>query len=148
MIIENKKIAEIFEDIAFLLEIEEENPFKIRSYKRVAELIKQIKKPIREIREEGKLKELEGVGEAISKKIEEILNTGDCNLRKKLLSKYSESVLRLRKIKGIGAKTAKKLVNKFGPDINLKTLIENKEVNEILSQTQLKNIKFFLENNV
>ncbi len=65
---ENLKIAEIFEDIAFLLEIKDENPFKIKSYKRVAELIKKLRKPLRTIRDEKKLRELEGVGDAISKK--------------------------------------------------------------------------------
>ena len=144
---ENLKIAEIFEDIAFLLEIKDENPFKIRSYKRVAELIKKLRKPLRIIRDEKKLRELEGVGDAISKKIEEILDTGDCNLRRKLLKEFSEEFLSLRKIKGIGPKTAKKIRENFGGKIKLAALIKDERLKKILSDKQLNTIKGFLSKN-
>ena len=138
----NKEIAEIFEDIAFLLEIKGENPFKIRSYKKVAELLKTIKKPLSEIREEGKLRELEGVGEAISKKIEEILNTGDCNLRRRLKEEFSEDLIKLRKVKGIGPKTAKKIYEKLGKsELTYYNII--RKASDILSATQIKNLKEF-----
>ncbi len=144
---ENLKIAEIFEDIAFLLEIKDENPFKIRSYKRVAELIKKLRKPLRIIRDEKKLRELEGVGDAISKKIEEILDTGDCNLRRKLLKEFSEDFLKLRKIKGVGPKTAKKIAEKFGTKINLKKIISNPEIKNVISESQFKKIEEFVFKN-
>ncbi len=138
----NREIAEIFEDIGFLLEVKGDNPFKIRSYKKAASLIKSLLKPLSEIREKGELKKLEGVGEAISKKIEEILDTGDCNLRRRLIDEFSPEFLILRKVKGIGPQTAKKIYETFGTKDFLSA--DEEELRKILSKKQFENLKGFL----
>ncbi len=139
----NREIAEIFEDIAFLLEVKGDNPFKIRSYKKVASLIKSLLKPLSEIREKGELKNLEGVGDAISKKIEEILDTGDCNLRRKLIEEFSPEFLSLRKVKGIGPQTAKRIYERLGAK-NFLSAGKDK-LKKILSEKQLENLKEFFK---
>ncbi len=119
----NKEIAELFEDIAFLLEIKGEEKFKINSYIKAALSIKRLPYPLYKYAEEGKLREIKGVGEAIEKKIKEAISTGEIGLRKRLLSEFPETLLELKKIPGIGAKTAKKLYF----DANVKSIVDLKE---------------------
>ncbi len=107
--ITNREVAELFDDIAFLLEIKGENRFKISSYKKAALSIKKLPYPLYHYREKGTIKEIKGVGDAIEKKIIEALDTGEIKLRKRLLYEFPETLLDLKKIPGIGAATVKKL---------------------------------------
>ncbi len=68
-------------------------------------------------------------------------------MRQKLLKEFSEDFLKLRKIKGVGPKTAKKIAEKFGNKINLKELINNPETKNIISESQLKKIEEFVLKN-
>ena len=72
----NSEIAAVFREIANLLEKKKENWFKIRAYRKVADEIEKLTVEISRLAEEGKLREIPGVGEAIEKKITEMLNTG------------------------------------------------------------------------
>ena len=66
----------MFRELADLLERKKENPFKIRSYRQAAVIIEGLAVALDEVVEEGRLRELPGVGEAIAKKITEIITTG------------------------------------------------------------------------
>ena len=72
----NKQIAKVFEDIADLLELKGENPFKIRAYQKVVRSIEHLPVEIEQLVKEDKLREVPGVGEAINKKITELVTTG------------------------------------------------------------------------
>ena len=72
----NLEIAAIFRDIAGLLEKKKENWFKIRAYRKVADEIDKLPVELSQMANEGKLREIPGVGEAIAKKITEMLDTG------------------------------------------------------------------------
>ncbi len=112
---ENRVIARIFDEIADFLEIKGENPFKIRSYRRAAEVIRAFPRRIEDyVREGGDLKRIEGIGEAIEKKIKEILETGDCNLHRRLLAEMPYSLLSLLRIPGLGPKTVGLLYFSYG----------------------------------
>ena len=73
---ENEAVAKVFWELADLLERKKENPFKIRSYRQAAVTIEGLAVALDEVVKEGGLRELPGVGEAIAKKITEILTTG------------------------------------------------------------------------
>ena len=73
---ENEAVARVFWELADLLERKKENPFKIRSYRQAAVTIEGLPVALDEVVKEGGLRELPGVGEAIAKKITEILTTG------------------------------------------------------------------------
>ena len=73
---ENEAVARLFRELADLLEQKGENPFKIRSYRQAAVTIEGLAVALDEVVKEGGLRELPGVGEAIAKKITEILTTG------------------------------------------------------------------------
>ena len=72
---QQKSITRILEDIAMLLEIKGDNPFKTRAYYNAAKTLSGITN-LDELIKEKKLKEIKGIGEALSKKIEEYSETG------------------------------------------------------------------------
>jgi DNA polymerase (family 10) len=72
----NAEIAAVFEDIAGMLRLKKDNVFKIRAYQKVARSINELNVPIEQLVSEGRLKEVPGAGEAIVKKITELVTTG------------------------------------------------------------------------
>ncbi len=80
----NKEIARVFQDLADLLEIKGENPFKIRAYQRAARAIEHLPVEVEGLAAEDKLREIPGVGEAITKKITELVTTGKLGFYEKL----------------------------------------------------------------
>jgi len=64
-----KEVAAILEEIALLLELSGENPFKARSYENVARQILQSAEDVTDLVKAKRLRELKGVGEAIEQKI-------------------------------------------------------------------------------
>jgi len=112
----NQEISQVFIRLADLLELLDENPFKIRSYRNAAQTIEDTAKPLTEIVEAGgaaKLRELPGIGEAISKKIIDLLETGTFKLLEEVKAQVPETVLDLLKIDGIGIKTLQILYSQF-----------------------------------
>ena len=80
----NLEIAAVFRGIASLLEKKKENWFKILAYRKVAEEIEKLTVELSRLAEEDKLREIPGVGEAIEKKITEMLSTGRLQFYEKL----------------------------------------------------------------
>lgn len=112
----NREIAGFFHRLADLLELRDENPFKVRSYRAAAETIEETPTPLTEIYAEGgaaALEELPGVGKAISKKIAELIETGTFPLYQSITAEIPESVLSLLQVEGIGIKTLQILYRQF-----------------------------------
>ena len=82
----NAEIAAIFEDIAHRLELKKDNVFKIRAYRKVARSIEQLPVEVEQLAKEGRLKEVPGAGEAITKKLTELITTGKLQYYEKLKS--------------------------------------------------------------
>ena len=80
----NQEIAAVFREIANLLEKKKENWFKIRAYRKVADEIEKMTVELSRLADEGKLREIPGVVEAIAKKITEMLSTGRLQFLEKL----------------------------------------------------------------
>ena len=80
----NLEIAAVLRGIAGLLEKKKENWFKIRAYRKVAEEIEKLTVELSQTAKENKLREIPGVGEAIEKKINEMLDTGQLQFYEKL----------------------------------------------------------------
>jgi len=72
----NAEIAKVFQDIADRLARNKENIFKIRAYQKAVRFITEFPEPLERLVAEGRLKEIDGVGEAIAKKITELTTTG------------------------------------------------------------------------
>ncbi len=111
----NKKdVAKILEEIAILLELSGENPFKSRSYENVARALEQHEEDIETLVKEKRLREIKGVGDALEQKIEELVTTGTLEYHQELRSKFPETLFELFGIPGLGAKRIKQLYEELG----------------------------------
>jgi len=117
---DNSQIAAVFEKIADILEIEEENPFRIRAYRNAARTIQNLSEDISKIIKEDAIVKLPGIGEDLASKIKEFLKTGKVSAYEKLKKKVSPALLDMLNIPGIGPKTAKLLHEK----LKIKSLAE------------------------
>ena len=72
----NSDIAAVFNDIAEMLKLKKDNIFKIRAYQKVAHSIEHLPVEVEQLVKEDRLKEIPGAGEAITKKITELVTTG------------------------------------------------------------------------
>ncbi len=80
----NADIAAVFEDIAARLRRRKDNIFKIRAYEKVARSIRALGTTVAELAAAGRLGEIDGAGEAITKKIAELIATGKLAYYEKL----------------------------------------------------------------
>ncbi|HHY99396.1 MAG TPA: DNA polymerase/3'-5' exonuclease PolX [Firmicutes bacterium] len=106
---ENLQIAAIFRTIADLLEIKGENPFKARAYRRAADRLEGLSEPVSALIPQGKLRQLDGIGEAIAKKIEEFVSTGRLAYYENLKAEVPPGLLEILDIPGVGPRTARKI---------------------------------------
>jgi DNA polymerase (family 10) len=86
----NKQIAAVFEDIAEMLKLKKDNIFKIRAYQKVAREIKELPVEVEQLAREDRIKEIPGAGEAITKKITELVTTGKLAYYEKLKAEFQE----------------------------------------------------------
>ena len=110
----NSQIAKVFEDIADLLELKEENPFKIRAYQKAVRSIEHLPVELEQLVAEDRLRGIPGVGEAIAKKITELVTTGRLEYYEKLRAEFPEGISTLLDIPGVGPKTAMLLSTELG----------------------------------
>ena len=101
---DNHPIAQIFSEIADLLEIKGENLFKIRAYRSAADTIGAWADPVVRM-DEKQLLELPGVGKDLAKKIRELADTGTCRFHQELLLEFPPTILDLLRLQGVGPKT-------------------------------------------
>jgi len=107
-------VAKVFQDVADLLELKGENPFKIRAYQKAARSIEHLPVEIEQLTAEKRLMEIPGVGEAITKKIDELVTTGRLEYYEKLKAEFPQGLSTLLDIPGIGPKTAVLLSGELG----------------------------------
>ncbi len=114
MPIHNADIAAIFEEIADLLEIQNENPFRIRAYRNAARQVEGMGVPVADMVAKGEdLTELPGIGDDLAAKITEIIATGQCKTLEKLHKQVAPSVTELLKIPGLGPKRVRTLYDQL-----------------------------------
>jgi DNA polymerase (family 10) len=114
---ENKTIADIFTEIADILDIQGENPFRVRSYRNAARTIADLSQSLQSLVAAGKnLEEIPGIGKSIREKIEEILATGKCHFLEELRAKVPPGLTELLKLEGLGPKKVKVLYDELGVD--------------------------------
>ena len=102
-------LIKILKNIAVLLEIKGENPFKVRAYSNAAEIILQQNINIAECVENDSLKDIKGFGDALQKKITEYVQTGKISYYENLIKEFPETLIDVTKISSIGPKKAKQL---------------------------------------
>jgi DNA polymerase (family 10) len=112
---ENIEIARVLNEFADLLELKVENRFRIRSYRRAAQMIEGLSKPVGQLIEQGNdLTELAGVGESMAEHITEIVKTGTLKALNGLRKEIPAAVSELMEIEGLGPKRTKQLHEQLG----------------------------------
>ncbi|GAB4437206.1 MAG: DNA polymerase/3'-5' exonuclease PolX [bacterium] len=109
----NKELSIIFEEIGDMLGFLGENPFRVRTYKRAAQIINGLNDDIEILHKEGKLKEIKGFGESLLSKIDEYINTGSIQLHSELKEKIPSGILELLNVPYLGPATLRTLYQKL-----------------------------------
>jgi DNA polymerase (family 10) len=113
-IFDNKAVANLFYETADLMEVNGDDPFRIRSYRRAAEAIEALSDQVSElVKDRKRLLEVPGIGKGMVANIEEIFREGRLKLHTELLEKYRPTMLELLKIQGLGPKTVALLFSAF-----------------------------------
>jgi DNA polymerase (family X) len=115
-----EQTIELLETIARLLELKGENPFKIRAYTNAARALETFSGNFQTTVAEEKLGELNGIGDAITKKISEYVGTGRLEYFEKLQAEFPETIFELFEITGLAGKKVKALYEQ----LNIKTIAE------------------------
>jgi len=110
----NGEVARVFQDISDLLELKGESLFKVRAYQKAVRSIEHLPVELSQLMAEGKLREVPGIGEAIEKKITELLTTGHLKYYEELRAEFPEGVISLLQVPGVGPKTAMRLSTELG----------------------------------
>ena len=110
MPVHNADIAAIFEEIAELLEIKQDNPFRIRAYRNAARTVSELGRDLAALVARGaELPKLPGVGADLAGKIREICETGRCALLERLHRELPPAITELLRIPGLGPKRVRRL---------------------------------------
>jgi DNA polymerase (family 10) len=112
----NREIARIFSEIADILDIKGENPFKIRAYRRAVRAIEALPEELRAAHEEGWLRDIDGIGEAIAKKIAELIDTGGLEYYERQKASIPAGLLSMLEVPDLGPKKVKALYDKLKID--------------------------------
>ena len=110
MPVHNADIAAVFEEIADLLEIRGDNPFRIRAYRNAARTVGELGQDLAALVARGRnLPKLPGIGADLAGKIAEIGRTGTCALLERLHRELPAAITELLRIPGLGPKRVKLL---------------------------------------
>jgi len=110
----NQAIARILARMADLLEIENENPFKVRAYRRAAEQIEGLTENLASLVERGDLETLPGIGKGLAAKITEMVTTGACAEYEALRARVPEDLPELLGLPGLGPRRVAQLWKEQG----------------------------------
>jgi DNA polymerase (family 10) len=90
---DNQRISDIFAEIANLLEMQGEDPFRIRAYRRASQTISHFRSEVRILAQAGRLAEIPGVGKILSRDITQLIETGGVRYHEHLRSTVPEGLL-------------------------------------------------------
>lgn len=114
MKVHNADIAKQFNELADLLEIKDENPFRIRAYRNAARLIKNLSHEATELVKQGEdLTVFPGIGDDLAEKIITIVKTGELPLLKQVRKKVPRALSAMMRIPDLGPKRVKILYEKL-----------------------------------
>ncbi len=114
---DNHAIARILREIADLLEIKSDNPFKIRAYRNGADIAANHPHELSRL-EEASLREIPGIGKDLALRIREIATTGGAAFHRELVAAFPPTILDLLHLQGVGPKT----VATFYRELDIRTL--------------------------
>ena len=109
-----EEIANVLERIATLLELKDENPFKIRAYTNAARAIETFGGNVSDFQDDEAVAKIPGIGKSIALKIKELAASGSLKYLEELSAEFPSGILELFSLSGLGAKKIKALHDKLG----------------------------------
>jgi DNA polymerase (family 10) len=134
----NQMVAEVLYMIADLLDLKGEMFFKTRAYRVAAQMIDSLDEDIEQIANQGKLESIPGVGEALAKKITELITTGKLDYFERLKKEFPAGLLELLSIPGLGPRKVADMYKKLG-------ITTIQELQEAAENGRLRTLKGFGE---
>jgi len=110
----NREIAAVFNDIADMLEVKGESPFRITAYRRAARALEGLTEDIADVAARGELDEIPGIGKGTAEKIQEFLRTGTIKYYEELRASLPPGITTLMAVPEVGPKTAMMLYERLG----------------------------------
>lgn len=107
---DNRELARLFREIAVLLELKDENPFKIRAYESAARILGKLTEELATFVASGHIDETKGIGKAIGQKIREYAATGRLEYYEQLRDDTPPALFEFVGIRGLGPKRALQLI--------------------------------------
>jgi DNA polymerase (family X) len=110
----NAQVAEQFDLLADLLELDGEQQFRVLAYRRAADQIRSAGSPIAQLALDGHAKDLPGIGQTIESKIVQIVNTGEIEALTKRKAQIPAGVADFLRLPALGPKTARRIWQELG----------------------------------
>ena len=110
---DKKEVAAVLEEIALLLELAGENPFKVRAYEAGARAVLTFPGDLDAARRSGELARVKGIGKSLAGVIDELLTRGEASLYRELKDKTPPGLLELLRVPGLGPKKARVLFDEL-----------------------------------
>ncbi len=107
-------MAEVLDEIALLLELKGENPFKTRAYRQGAEIVRSFEGDIVQLAADNQLKGIKGIGDALQDKLHELASTDSLSFHQDLRAEFPEGLFELFNLQGLGPKKVKALHETLG----------------------------------
>jgi len=109
-----REIAAVLEEIAFLLELKGENPFKVKAYSAGARVIESLPEEPSVLVQKGILRNVKGIGEGLAAAVTEMVATGNSTLRDELKASFPAGVMEMAGVPGLGPKKIKAVYEHLG----------------------------------
>ncbi len=132
----NGEIAEAFEELASLYELDGAVVYRVVAYRNAAKAIREAGVSVEELANQGRAAELAGVGKTIAEKIDALLETGSIPSADKLKQRIPSGLVEITRIPGLGPKRAKLLHDQIG-------VSSIEELRESAEDGRLKDVKGF-----
>lgn len=110
----NLQIAKLLRSVSAALVLSNANRFRVIAYDKAADAIEHASSEVKDLWDDGKLKELSGIGEGIASSLDELFKTGKVKHFEEILKPYPEALFELMEVPGIGPKNALKFCKAFG----------------------------------
>src|SRR5712691_12483222 len=109
-----REIAAVLEEIAFLLELKGENPFKVKAYATGARVIESLPEEPAVLVQKGLLRNVKGIGQTLEGTVTELVTTGRSTVHQELKATFPASLLDMAAIPGLGPKKLKAIYDRLG----------------------------------
>ncbi len=119
----NYELSELFRSLAQVMEIKSENPFKALAFQKVSRVLRELQVDVGDAVRDGSIKDIQGIGEASRRVIEEYVNTGRSNDYEEVAASVPPGLIPLLRIPNLGPKTIAQLWKERGVT-NLEELVK------------------------